>query len=61
MNAVVKHMFDQLMLKIKGRNTGKVVVELLEDVEKSKKGSSAFEVKMGSNSSEILNMAGWSA
>ena len=35
-SADVKLMFDQIMLKMEGCNTRKVVVELPEDVEKSK-------------------------
>ena len=45
MNTDVKLMFEQLMLKIENRTTGKVVVELPEDGEKSKGASSGFEIK----------------
>ena len=45
MNADIKHMFDQIMLKFERRNCSKVVVELTKEVDKSKKGSSASESK----------------
>ena len=45
MYAEVKHMFEQLLLKMEGCNPGKVVVELLEEAEKSKGDSSASEAK----------------
>ena len=45
MRSDVKHMFDQIMIKLKGRNIGKVIVELLEEVDQSKEGSSVSESK----------------
>ena len=43
MNTNFTHLFEQMMLKMEGRATAKVVVELLEDVDKSKKGSSGSD------------------
>ena len=45
-DADVKCMFEQLMLKMEGHTTGKVVVELPAHVEKSKGDSSASETKI---------------
>ena len=50
MNNDFKHMFDQIMLKIEGCNSGKVVVDLPKEVDKSKETSSDFEVKSLNNS-----------
>ena len=46
LSADVKHMFDQLMAKFEGRNAGKVVVELPEEVDKSKEESRVSETKL---------------